>query len=185
MKRWLWSKYPLKIPALLLDFYKNTNFSVWSMSPNKSIENLTVTYIIKGWRDGVQRSMFSPKLYKKDHLSATNQVPLWSWESRSPKEERSFECYSPKIGLPRWCCGKESFCQCRRRGFNHWVGKILWRSKWEPIPVFLSGESHPMDREVWRATVHGVAKSWTWQSNWAHRHTSKIIWTKIYLSLYF
>ena len=147
--------------------------------------NLTVTYIIKGWRDGVQRSMFSLKLYKKDHLSATNQVPLWSWESRSPKEERSFECYSPKIGLPRWCCGKESFCQCRRRGFNHWVGKIFWRSKWEPIPVFLSGESHPMDREVWRATAHGVAKSWTWQSNWAHRHTSKIIWTKIYLSLYF
>ena len=24
-----------------------------------------------------------------------------------------------------------------------------------------------MDREVWRAAVHGVAKSWTWLSNWA------------------
>ena len=23
-----------------------------------------------------------------------------------------------------------------------------------------------MDREVWRAIVHGVAKSWTWLSNW-------------------
>ena len=23
-----------------------------------------------------------------------------------------------------------------------------------------------MDREVWRAAVHGVAKSWMWQSNW-------------------
>ena len=23
-----------------------------------------------------------------------------------------------------------------------------------------------MDREVWRAAVHGVAKSWTWLSNW-------------------
>ena len=23
-----------------------------------------------------------------------------------------------------------------------------------------------MDREAWRAAVHGVAKSWTWQSNW-------------------
>ena len=23
-----------------------------------------------------------------------------------------------------------------------------------------------MDREAWRAVVHGVAKSWTWLSNW-------------------
>ena len=23
------------------------------------------------------------------------------------------------------------------------------------------------DRETWRAAVHGVAKSWTWLSNWA------------------
>ena len=26
---------------------------------------------------------------------------------------------------------------------------------------------NPVDRGAWRATVHGVAKSWTWQSNWA------------------
>ena len=24
-----------------------------------------------------------------------------------------------------------------------------------------------MDREAWRAAVHGIAKSWTWLSNWA------------------
>ena len=23
-----------------------------------------------------------------------------------------------------------------------------------------------MDREAWRAAIHGVAKSWTWLSNW-------------------
>ena len=27
-------------------------------------------------------------------------------------------------------------------GFHHWVGKIPWRRAWEPIPVFLPGESH-------------------------------------------
>ena len=27
-------------------------------------------------------------------------------------------------GLPRWCRGKESAQQCRRWGFNPWVGKI-------------------------------------------------------------
>ena len=25
---------------------------------------------------------------------------------------------------------------------NPWVGKILWRRKWQPTPVFLPGESH-------------------------------------------
>ena len=32
--------------------------------------------------------------------------------------------------------------QWRRRRFNPWVGKILWRRKWQSIPVFLSGKSH-------------------------------------------
>ena len=32
--------------------------------------------------------------------------------------------------------------QCGRPGFDPWVGKILWRRKWQPTPVFLPGESH-------------------------------------------
>ena len=40
-----------------------------------------------------------------------------------------------------------------------WMGKIPWRRKWQPTPVFLPGES--MDRGAWWATVHGVAKSQT------------------------
>ena len=28
------------------------------------------------------------------------------------------------------------------RGFHPWVGKIPWRRKWQPTPVFLPGESH-------------------------------------------
>ena len=38
--------------------------------------------------------------------------------------------------------GKESTCQCKRPGFDHWVGKITWRRKWQPTPIFLPGESH-------------------------------------------
>ena len=30
---------------------------------------------------------------------------------------------------------------------------------------------NPMDRGAWRATVHGVAKSWTGLSNRTHTHT--------------
>ena len=32
--------------------------------------------------------------------------------------------------------------QCRRLGFSPWVGKITWRNKWQPTPVFLPGKSH-------------------------------------------
>ena len=30
----------------------------------------------------------------------------------------------------------------KRHGFNSWVGKLPWRSKWLPTPVFLPEESH-------------------------------------------
>ena len=32
--------------------------------------------------------------------------------------------------------------QCGRPRFDPWVGKILWRRKWQPTPVFLPGKSH-------------------------------------------
>ena len=45
-------------------------------------------------------------------------------------------------GLPWWLSGKESVCQCRSCGFDHWVARFPWRRKWEPTPVLLPGESH-------------------------------------------
>ena len=32
--------------------------------------------------------------------------------------------------------------KCRKPGFSLWVGKIPWRRKWQPTPVFLPGKSH-------------------------------------------
>ena len=37
---------------------------------------------------------------------------------------------------------KEPTCQCRRHrrcGFDPWIGKVPWRNKWQPTPVFLPG----------------------------------------------
>ena len=45
--------------------------------------------------------------------------------------------------LPMCLSGKASACQCRRHrrcGFDPWIGKIPWRRKWQPIPVFLPGK---------------------------------------------
>ena len=45
-------------------------------------------------------------------------------------------------GLP-WRLRWSSVClQCGRAGFDSWVGKILWRRKWQPTPVLLPGKSH-------------------------------------------
>ena len=38
--------------------------------------------------------------------------------------------------------GKESTCQCKRPGFLPWVRKIPWREKWQPTPVFVTGDTH-------------------------------------------
>ena len=44
--------------------------------------------------------------------------------------------------LPWWINGKESACQCRRHGFDPWIGKISWRRKWQAAVVFLPRKSH-------------------------------------------
>ena len=43
-------------------------------------------------------------------------------------------------GFPGGSESKESAHIARRPGFNPWFRKIPWRRKWQPTPVFLSGE---------------------------------------------
>ena len=53
------------------------------------------------------------------------------------------------LGFPGGASGKEHTQQCRRHnnhGFFPWAGKISWRRKWQPTPVFLPGESHGQRR---------------------------------------
>ena len=47
------------------------------------------------------------------------------------KKKKNFQCR-------RW----------RRHGFDPWVGKMLWRRKWQLTPVLLPGKSHG-----WRSLV--------------------------------
>ena len=68
---------------------------------------------------------------------------------------------------------KESACNVgdRRLEFYLWVGQIPWRMKWQPIPVFLPGESHGQrclashstqgqkESDMTEATEHTI--SWT------------------------
>ena len=41
-----------------------------------------------------------------------------------------------------WLSGKEPTCQYRRCSFDPLVGKMPWRRKWQPTPVFVPGKSY-------------------------------------------
>ena len=65
---------------------------------------------------------------------------------------------------------QEPVCQCRRQkrpSFGTWVGKIPWRRKLQPTPVFLPGESHgqrsldPMDRGLQSIVSRRVGHDWS------------------------
>ena len=49
---------------------------------------------------------------------------------------------SNRARLPGWFRQERICLRCRRLGFEPWVGKIPWRRKWLPTPVFLPGKSH-------------------------------------------
>ena len=61
-----------------------------------------------------------------------------------------------ETALPWWLRGKESPANTADTGFNPWVGKILWRRKWLPTPVFLAGKFHGQRSLVGYA--HGIVE---------------------------
>ena len=76
--------------------------------------------------------------------------------------------------LPRWCSGKESRCQCRRhRNVDSNPGLGRSPGGGHGIPMQYSCLENSMDRGAWWATVHGIAKSWTWLSEHTHKQLIK------------
>ena len=75
--------------------------------------------------------------------------------------------------LSEWWCysGKEPAWQCKRHkslGFSPWVGKIPWRRKWQPTPMFLPGKSHGQ-------------RSLADYSSWGHRELDMTEWLLLLL----
>ena len=72
-------------------------------------------------------------------------------------------------------CSWKGFClqclQCGRPGFNPWVRKSPWRRKWQPPPVFLSGESHSQ-------------RSLVGYSPWGHKELDTTEWLTLLYTLY-
>ena len=56
---------------------------------------------------------------------------------------------------------KSDCLQCRRPGFDPWVGKISWRRKWQPTPVLLPGKIPWMEELHRLQSMDEVTKSQT------------------------
>ena len=63
------------------------------------------------------------------------------------------------MGFPAGSDGKESACNSGDPGWIPGLGRFHWRRKWQPTPVFLSGE-FPGQRSLVGSSP-GVAKSQT------------------------
>ena len=81
------------------------------------------------------------------------------WRLSKPSE--LIDITSVSFELPWWLRRWRICLQCRRLEFNPWAGKIPWRRKWPPTPVFLPGESQGQ-RSLVGYRPWGRTKSQTW-----------------------
>ena len=70
------------------------------------------------------------------------------------------------LGFPGGSDGKKSACNVGNPGLIPGLGRSPGEGNGNPLQY--SCLEDPMDRGAWWATVHGVTKSWTQQSGWAH-----------------
>ena len=77
------------------------------------------------------------------------------------------------FGLPWLHSGKAS-CQCKRLRTHLWAGKIPWRRRWQPTPVFLPGKLH--EQRSLAGKVHGITKEHN--STCRHENVLEIIQEK-------
>ena len=61
-----------------------------------------------------------------------------------------------------WLGDKEPAFQCRRRRFVSWVGKVPWRRKWQPTPLFFPEKKQKT--KTWIEEPGG-------NSPWSHRES--------------
>ena len=67
------------------------------------------------------------------------------------------------MGFPGGSDGKESACSAKDLSSILGLGRAPGEGKGYPLQY--SCLENSMDRGAWRATVHGVEKSWTWLSD--------------------
>ena len=67
--------------------------------------------------------------------SMAQKGPRDCWTEPGSSQEHCPKQTLGLLGLSWWLSSKETTCQCRRQGFDPWVGKIPWKKKWQPTHI--------------------------------------------------
>ena len=100
----------------------------------------------------------------KRQLKTFHNYSLWSWDLKAPIPDGTglpltnstgadpltkniplsffWGGWAIFLAITWWLRWYSVGLQCGRTRFDLWVGKIPWRRKWHPTPVFLPGKSH-------------------------------------------
>ena len=112
----------------IMNFYKILNIAPCG------IQQVLVVYLFY-----IQQDSLVAQLLK--NLPAIQETPVRFLGGEDPLEKGQ-ATHTSILGLPWWLSWQRICLQCGRPGFDPWVGRIPWRRAWQPIPVFLPGESH-------------------------------------------
>ena len=115
-------------------FQKNNNYVLISGSFGEGNGNPLQKSCLKNPRDG--------GAWWAAICVVTQSWTRLKWQQQQHVIFDFFSTNIPNTGLPWWISGKEFPCQCRRLRFDPWSGKIPWRRKWQPTPVFFPVKSH-------------------------------------------
>ena len=125
---------------------KNINeYLIYNLQRTLACIESVKPYKVKIWGEIINIKLISTLRFKKVSAMVPKLCPLESsgdcqnaWMHFRNCAFIVLGCHM--LGLSWWFSGKESACQCkrcRRCWFDPWVRKILWRRKWQPVPVFL------------------------------------------------
>ena len=99
-------------------------------------------------------------LFQRANTVEINPEVLFLIQLWLEKQAFNSSVFSFAKGLPWWLSGKESARQCRRPGFNPWVGNMLLEKEMVTYSSILAWEI-PWTEEPGRLQFMGLQKSWT------------------------
>ena len=100
-------------------------------------------------------------------MTVSNNTVLFTWKLEENRSWKGFPGGSGVKNLPANTGDTRDTCSIPGLGRPPGGGN--------GNPLQYSCLKNPMDRGAWQATVHGVAKSWIWLSDWAHIQIKKVL----------